>query len=200
MVAGVPLPSVDTRPGPSSLTTITAVVVSLPERLPLLCEALESVQAQTRAPDYTKVGIDPYRLGEVGNMNQLLEGVDTDWLAFLHDDDLWHPNHLEVCERFFDSADVVVSRFDLIGRPWSTIEPWHNDFEDLRFTNWIGSPSMVCARRETFGRWCDPYGPFRWVDWANYNRLLDDGCRFADTQTVTTSYRFLGGNGSWRAS
>ncbi len=133
-------------------------------------------------------------------MNRLLRGVDCEWVAFLHDDDLWHPNHLEVCEQHFDTADVVVSRFDLVNRPWETIEPWHDNFADLRVTNWIGSPSMVVARRSVFGQWVDPYPPFRWVDHCNYNRLLDDGARFADTQTVTTSYRFMGGNGSWRAS
>lgn len=132
-------------------------------------------------------------------MNRLLRGVDCEWVAFLHDDDLWHPNHLEVCEQHFDTADVVVSRFDLVNRPWSTIEPWHDNFEDLRFTNWIGSPSMVVARRAVFGEWVDPHPPFRWVDHANYNRLLDDGARFADTKTVTVDYRFMGGNGSWSA-
>lgn len=177
--------------------SIAVLVVSLPERIELLKEALDSVHAQTLQPDDVVVGIDPRRLGEVGNMNRLIDATDSEWLAFLHDDDLWLPQHLETAMHHQD-ADVVVSRFDLVNRPWSTIEPWHEDFADLRFTNWIGSPSMVVARRETFGHWCEPYGPFRWVDWANYNRLLDSGARFADTQTVTTQYRFMGGNGSWR--
>jgi glycosyltransferase involved in cell wall biosynthesis len=178
--------------------SIAALVVSLPERAHLLTEALASVHAQTRQPDDIVVGIDPRLLGEVGNMNRLIDATDSEWLAFLHDDDLWHPEHLEVCESLFDTADVVVSRFELVGRPVSTIEPWHENFEDLRFTNWIGSPSMVVARRSVFRRWCDPFGPFRWIDWANYNRLLESGARFADTGLVTTSYRFFGGNGSWK--
>ncbi len=179
---------------------IAAVVVSLPERLPLLSEALASVRAQTVPVDDTVVGIDPYRLGEVANMNRLIGATDCDWLAFLHDDDIWHPNHLEVCEQHFADADVVVSRFELVGRPWNTIEPWHADFGDLRFTNWIGSPSMVVVRRELFGEWCDPHGPYRWIDWANWNRLLDLGARFVDTGQQTVDYRFFAeyGNGSWR--
>ena len=131
--------------------------------------------------------------------NRLIDATDSEWLAFCDSDDLWHPEHLATCATLFDDADIVVSRFELVGRPRSTIEPWHSNFGDLRFTNWIGSPSMVVARRSVFGRWCDPYGPFRWIDWANYNRLLDAGARFADTGRVTTSYRFMGGNGSWRA-
>jgi len=177
--------------------TIAALVVSLPERRDLLTEALQSVWVQTLQPVDTVVGIDPRRLGEVANMNRLIDATDSDWLAFLHDDDIWHPDHLAVCAEYFDDADVIVSRFDLIGRPWSSIEPWHTDFEDLRRTNWIGSPSMVVARRRTFGRWCNPTPGRRWVDWANWNRLLDHGARFVDTGRVTTDYRFMGGNGSW---
>ena len=178
--------------------TIAAIIVSLPDRSDLLTEALESVHAQTLPVDDIVIGVDPYRLGEVANMNRLVEATDCDWLAFLHDDDLWLPHHLACAAEHFDTADVVVSRFEMTGRPWHTIEPWHDDFEDLRRTNWIGSPSMVVARRETWGRWCEPYGKFRWVDWANYNRLLDAGARFADTRTASAVYRFTAaGNGSW---
>lgn len=177
--------------------TIAAVVVSLPERRLLLSEALESVAAQTLSVDDVVVGVDPYRLGEVANMNRLCRATDCDWLAFLHDDDVWLPDHLAVCAKHFDQADVIVSRFSLVNRPAHTIEPWHDDFNDLRRTNWIGSPSMVVARREVWGDWCHPYGPYRWNDWANYNRLLDQGARFVDTRETTVLYRFLGGNGSW---
>ena len=179
--------------------SIAVVVSSLParKRQPLLLQALQSVWDQTRQPDDMVVGADYSRIGEVANMNRLLRATTCDWVAFLHDDDLWAPNHLEVCEQHFDDADVVVSRYDLVGRPWHTIEPWHDNFEDLRWTNWIGSPSMVCVRRDLFGEWAEP-DHHRWVDWTNWNRLLDKGARFADTHTVTVTYRFGNwSNGSW---
>lgn len=185
------------------MTTIAAVVCTLPtpERQPLLFDAIQSVYDQTRPPDDMVIGLDYSRLGEVGNLNRLLRATSCEWIAWLHDDDRWEANHLAVCEQHFDNADVVVSRFDLIGRPWSTIEGWHDDFEDLRFTNWIGSPSMVVVRAEVFGEWIEPgsYGT-RWVDLTNWRRLLDQGARFVDTKQVTTQYRFLGGNGSWGAT
>lgn len=180
------------------LPSVAAIVVSLPERHDVLTEALASVHNQTRPVDDIVVGVDPRRLGEVANMNRLIKATGSDWLAFLHDDDIWLPDHIATCEKHMDTADVIVSRFELIGRPWSSIEPWHDDFADLTWTNWIGSPSMVCARRIVFGEWCDPYGPYRWIDWANWNRLYAAGARFADTKTVTTQYRFTHhGNGSW---
>ncbi len=180
------------------MASIAALVLSLPERAHLLTECLAAIHGQEREPDDIVVGIDPHRLGQVRNGNRLIDATDSEWLAFCDSDDLWYPEHLATAEKLFDTADVVVSRFDLVGRPWSTIEPWHTNFDDLRFTQWIGSPSMVLARREVFGHWCDPYGSFRWIDWANYNRLLDAGARFVDTGEVTCSYRFMGGNGSWK--
>lgn len=180
------------------MPSIAAVVVSLPERHDLLCEALASIRAQTRQPDDTVVGIDPYRLGEVDNQNRLIDATDAEWLAFLHDDDLWEPRHLEVAERHMSEADVIVARFDMVGRPWHTIEPWHENFADLTWTNWIGSPSMVVVRREVFGHWTQPCHRHRWIDWCNWNRLYQAGARFVDTHEVTTVYRFTQhGNGSW---
>jgi hypothetical protein len=177
---------------------IAAVVVSLPERHRLLIEALNSVYGQTRAPDDIVVGVDSRHYGEVENMNRLMDATDCEWVAFLHDDDIWLPHHLATAEKYMSPhADVIVSRFDMVNRPWSTMEPWHENFEDLLVTNWIGSPSMVVVRKSGWGRWVEPFGVFRWVDWANYNRVLADGAHFVDTKEVTTLYRFMGGNGSW---
>ena len=184
------------------MASIAACLIGLPtpERRALQIEALWSAWGQTREPDDLVIGSDHSARGEVWNANRVLRATDCEWLAFLDDDDLWLPGHLEVCERFFDNADVVVSRYDLVGRPWHTIEGWHTDFQDLRRTNWIGSPSMVVARREVFGEWVEASGKYRWIDWCNYNRLLDQGARFVDTGHVTTVYRFgKWSNGSWRS-
>lgn len=183
------------------MASIAAVVIGLPEpkRLPLSLEAIQSVYDQTRQPDDMVFGQDFSRIGEVENMNRLIRATDCEWLAFLHDDDLWLPDHLEVCEQHFDRAEVVVSRYELVGRPVDTIEPWHDDFDDLRFTNWIGSPSMVVANRLWCGHFVGKRPGFRWNDWSQWNHLLDIGARFADTGKVTTKYRFGDwGNGSWR--
>jgi hypothetical protein len=180
---------------------IAAIVVSLPERLNLLCEALQSVRAQTVQPDDVVVGIDPYRYGEVGNMNRLIDATDCDWLAFLHDDDLWLANHLEVASKHFATADVIVSKVTTVGRPQSTLEPQHVNFDDLRWTNWF-PPSAVVVRKSVFGHWSEPPNPppHDWVDWSNWRRLLEAGARFVHTNEATMLYRFGDWkNGSWTA-
>ncbi len=181
------------------MPTIAALVLSLPERHHLLCEALKAIGGQTRPPDDVVVGIDPRRLGEAANMTRLQDATDCDFFAFLHDDDLWYPEHLAVAEKYFDTADVIVSRFDLVGRPVSSMEPWHDSFDDLRWTNWISSPTCVLARASICDRWVGPYDKYRWVDWAQLNYLLDKGARFVDTKQTTVTCRFGDwGNGSWK--
>lgn len=184
------------------MPTIAAVITSWPKpkRRALFLEAQQSVFDQTREPDDMVAGADFSEIGEVWNMNRLLRAVNSDWLAFLHDDDLWLPEHLSVAEKHMDAADVVVSRYELVGRPVDTIEPWHDNFEDLRWTNWIGSPSMVLARRDIFEGWVGTRPGYRWNDWSQWNYLLDKGARFVDTKTVTVKYRFGNwSNGSWTA-
>lgn len=181
--------------------TVAAVLIALPQpaRKPLLLEAIRSVYAQTREPDDLVIGVDYGRLGEVANMNRLIRSTSCEWLAFLHDDDLWHPDHLETAVRYMDSHDVIVADKNMVGRPDSTIEAQHSDFGDLRSTNWF-PPSAVVVRADVFGEWCEPSPRFRWVDWANWNRLLDRGARMVHTNEKTFSYRFGGwSNGSWRA-
>lgn len=182
------------------MASIAAVVVSLWERYELLPEALESIYNQSRWPDDVVIGIDTRRLGEVWNMNRLLQATDCEWVAFLHDDDLWYEDHLATVElgiEQFVTTDVWVAQFRSVGRPQNTFPDYPDDFNHLRLDNWF-PPSVVVARKEAFGLWCDPNERFGWVDWANWNRLLDEGAKFGYTGKVTVDYRFGSwGNGSW---
>lgn len=177
------------------------MVVSLPERHRLLAEAIASIHGQSRQPDDCVIGVDYSRLGEVANNNRLADATDCDWLAFLHDDDLWAPAHLATAELFEDTADVIVSDFCTPGRTWDIPKRW-DDWPALEWTNWF-PPSTVIVRRETFGRWEDPPrpAPYDWVDWSNWRRLYATGARFAHTAQMTVSYRFDHefANGSWDA-
>lgn len=199
--------------------TIAAIVVSLPERLDLLREALASVKAQHRPPDHCLVGVDyagePGRMGEAANMNTLIRGITTHhlrnggrlddlWFAFLHDDDLWRPDHLATAEAYMNTgeADVIVARCTTTGGRPPLVRRFGptqmvDDFADIHRDNWF-APSMVVARASTFGLWtpAEPPPPTAepgagaWIDWTNWRRLQTAGARFVDTGLDTVVYRF----------
>jgi len=178
---------------------VAAVVVSLPERVDLLGEAIVSVWAQTRHPDDLVIGVDYSRRGEVWNQHRLLDATDCEWVAFLHDDDVWEPEHLANAEKHFDTADVIVSDFTSPGRDWDIPKHW-GQWDRLLVTNWF-PPSAVVVRRSVFGQWQEPPQPppYDWVDWSNWRRCYTQGARFAYTGKATMQYRFgAWGNGSWQ--
>jgi glycosyltransferase involved in cell wall biosynthesis len=183
------------------MTGVGVCCVSLPERFALLGEALASVHKQTWEPESILVGIDPRVVGEAENMNRLVRASSSEFVAFLHDDDLWTPDHLFAAMRCAEEtgADVVVSNVTLDGRPASSIEPHHCDYSDLLTTNWF-PPSAVVARRslvlDVGGFTQEPDGV--WVDWTMWKRLYNAGAKFACTHRDTFIYRFgAWGNGSY---
>ena len=196
---------------------IAAICVSLPSRGDLLAEAIDSVYRQTRQPDHLLIGVDYAGVGEVMNMNRLLEAADRSSgqdatelaYAFLHDDDTWTPRHLAIAEEHLDAGhDVIVAdctttggRPPLVRRCAGEVagDPRTN-FADIMRDNWF-VPSMVVARASAFGRWVDAEpappgslpGSGTWIDWTNWRRLVTSGARFYATGQRTVFYRF----GDW---
>lgn len=179
---------------------IAVIVTALPERRRMLEEALAGVAAQTRAPAFVVVGVNhsPDRVDGATHANRLVEAVDEEWLAFLHDDDVWLPEHLEGLAAASDDADIVVADFDVEGRDW---DPGHHcDYSLLRSRNWFG-PSVVMIRSEVFhavGGWPQKAGEI-WGDWGMWLALLERGARFRCSHRKTVRYRFHGDNMTFEA-
>src|SRR5881392_563105 len=74
---------------------VTVVIPSLPERSVLLDRAIRSVERQSTPPADISVHVDRNRAGAGAARNAALAKVTTPWVAFLDDDDTFHPNHLE---------------------------------------------------------------------------------------------------------
>ncbi len=176
---------------PEQVTVITA---ALPTRGRMLAEACASVAAQTVAPATHLVGVDHRREGSAAMRNRLAGCADTPWLAFLDDDDLLLPEHLELLLETVDGADIAYSFCKVLGRDWSPNRPF--DPVALQQTNYI--PATVLIRTHAFRE----AGGFRpsgqvehgWEDWDLWLRLLGQGRRFAWTEAVTWLYRFHAGN------
>lgn len=94
---------------------VTAVIPTIPPRHGVLAHALESVRRQTRPVDDIIVEVDEAGEGAWVTRNRAIARVDTEWIAFLDDDDEWKPNHVELLlgEALRTGADYIFPWFDL---------------------------------------------------------------------------------------
>jgi hypothetical protein len=148
------------------------VVIPTRDRADELADALASVAAQERPPAHTLVIDDgsaepprvpaggavelvrrPVAAGVSAARNEGLARVETEWVAFLDDDDLWAPPKLarqlaaaDACDASFVWCAVVV--VDQRRRPIGMVSAADpaSLLSRLVRTNVIGSPSAVLAR------------------------------------------------------
>jgi glycosyltransferase involved in cell wall biosynthesis len=99
------------RPG------VTVVITTFPERAQLLARALKSVLEQTHPADAIVVVSDTAREGAGPNRTNGLSMVNTEWTAFLDDDDQFGPEHLErlLLKAAETEADMVFPWFSVVG-------------------------------------------------------------------------------------
>lgn len=109
------------RPG------VTVVVTTIPERAQLIGRALESIQRGTVQPDTIIVASDVNREGAAATRTRGLKMVDTEWTAFLDDDDEFGEFHLEhlLAKQVETSADMVFPWFYVMGGS----DPFPENFE-----------------------------------------------------------------------
>lgn len=173
--------------------SVTVVTASLPERAPRLAEACASVASQTAQPAAHLIGIDFARRGPEAVRNALVAGAATEWVAFLDDDDLLYPHHLETVLAAAEGADVVYSFCDVEGRDWTPNHAF--DAAALRLYNFI--PVTTLVRRSAFlAAGGFPEGRHPVEDWHLWRHMLDLGAEFRRVPRVTWRYRFHGANAS----
>jgi hypothetical protein len=99
----------------------------------MLENALSSVVRQTWPPDQISVAIDHHGEGASATRNRALDAIDTEWVAFLDDDDEFLPLHLEhlVVKAAETGADLVYPWFDGINTDFFRL-PAEDDPDRLR--------------------------------------------------------------------
>lgn len=166
---------------------ITVVIPTLPGREDLLARAIRSVAAQTRQPDHIIIELDEDRCGEHLPRNRGLAKVDTEYVAWLDDDDEFLPRHLELLllAARHSGADLVHSDYQIIGggdhRPTF-----------IQVTNL----AKTAAVRKV-GGFPQPYSdtfPYRYSDWGLLALMLRTGARFEFVPHVTWRYHIHDGN------
>lgn len=89
------------------MSDVTVCIATIPGRDRLLKRALMSIDRQHQGADAVIVEHDPNRTGAAATRNRMLARVETEWIAWLDDDDQLLPNHLDVLMAATEDADLV---------------------------------------------------------------------------------------------
>lgn len=181
---------------------VTVVIPTIPARANgSLLEAVYSVEQQTypRHLVDTHIVSDQYGLGPGEMRNLGVQKADTEWIAFLDDDDYLLPTHLETLMAHGQDWDVVW--------PWFRVDGGTDPFPQNRGRQWDPAnphsfPITALVRRSVFldvggfrdlpeGQ-VDPNDPERWVsgeDWRLWLDLSEAGAAFHHVDEVTWVWR-----------
>jgi glycosyltransferase involved in cell wall biosynthesis len=192
---------------------VTVAIPSIPGRSYSLSRAVESAATQTRPPDAIVVVMDHERNGAHWARNRALAMIDTEWVAWLDDDDILLPNHLEVCvsAAIAGRADLVYPGMITEGGRDPLATPVNGRLRDpfgVRFGpeqehhlrtvgNFIPITNLV---RAELVRQVGGFPKARSEEFAEEEdyglliRLLDAGARFVHAPVRTWRYRFHASN------
>lgn len=112
------------------MNKVTVAIPTVAPRAARLAKALSSVSAQTSPPGAIAIAYDGLHQGAAANRDRALAMVDTEFVAFLDDDDQMKPEHLRALRQHLDDtgADLVYPWFEVVGGtdPFPQFEhaPW----------------------------------------------------------------------------
>lgn len=187
---------------------ITLVVPSIPPRAEMLQRALASVWAQELAPDAVVVTLDSDRRGAPHNRDAGLAKVDSEWVAFLDDDDELYPQHLRLLHAVAvqSDADLVYPWFDVTGgtdpfpqffaRPWANDEPHQIPVTFLARTDVIRKAGGFSYGFDEATVGTDPLGNRAGEDWELTLRLCEQGAYIEHLPERTWRWHHHGANTS----
>lgn len=188
------------------MTGVTVVIPTIPPRAELLARAVNSVSRQTRPPEAIAVAYDNYGRGAPYTRSQGLNRVDTEWAAFLDDDDVMGEHHLE---RLLQTAketgaDLVYPWYTVIGgtdpfphlfgRPWDPADPQQTTITTLVRTELAQRVGGFADPGEDW----DPAGNRAGEDFKFVCRISDAGGKVVHLAERTWFWHHHRGNTSGR--
>lgn len=185
---------------------MSVVIPTIPPRLEDLIQCLGSVNAQERRADAVIVSTDLTHAGSAHTRNRGLNQVETEWTAFVDDDDVLLPGHLRHLEAgaVESGADVIYTGCFVIDQNAQQIPPreeWGRfglpfDGDLLRERSWLPVTSMVrtglAQEVGGFEFLQDPHSGGAYDDWGFYLRMLDAGATFHHVPIRTWLWRHHG--------
>jgi glycosyltransferase involved in cell wall biosynthesis len=185
---------------------ITVVIPTIPPRGPLLHRALESIRLQTLQPYDVIVTTDLDRVGAARTRQQGLDLVETEWVAFLDDDDEFMPGHLEALAAAARAhgADYVFSWYEVVGGtdprpdefglPWLPSQPRQTTITTLVRTGLARQVGgFTTSEHEDLH---SPDRHFAGEDWRFTSRMNDAGARIYHLPVKTWLWHHHGRNTS----
>jgi len=154
------------------------------------------------------VAIDEAGQGPAHIRNMLVAEAETEWIAFLDDDDYLLNHHIETLVNLQEETDA-----DVVW-PWFKVSGGTDPFPENRGRQWDRTsphifPITAMVRRAAFlevggfdedtASQPDPNDPSRTVageDWRLWNALSAAGAKFAHTPEITWVWRHHGANTS----
>lgn len=97
--------------------TVGVAIPSIPPRTEMLYRALGSVRNQTYPVSQVSIATDHWHQGAATTRQRALDGITTEWVSFLDDDDALMPTYTEKLVRFAQDtgADYVFPWFEVVG-------------------------------------------------------------------------------------
>lgn len=185
------------------MSTVAVVIPTISGREERLQRAVDSVMHQTRLPDQIIVQEDTERLGAAVTRNRGLEQVTSDYVAWLDDDDLLLPNHIDRLARFLDRYQQFglvypIPRVEGGRDPTATsvdgawMPPWGIPFGPEQEQHLREQGSFIPITHMVRTQCVNAIGGFpapntvRWLeDWGYLVLLLDAGVKFYHLPVTT---------------
>lgn len=178
---------------------IDVITPTVSWRKGMLEDAVASVKYQT-IPVHRHIIAEDFNGRPDACRNELVQKSDAEWIAFLDDDDIFYPRHLELLYKVAqeENASMVYSRCDYppgMGADRFPIDRF--DEGVLRAANYI--PITVLMRKQAFidvGMFPIPVQFHGYEDWFLWLALMDHGHKIAFCPDTTWLYRLHGH--SWK--
>jgi glycosyltransferase involved in cell wall biosynthesis len=168
--------------------SVTLCIPTISPRFTMLERAVRSVERQILELDATIVVEDKEHEGAALTRDKALAEVDTDFVAFLDDDDELGPQHLKllVDAQQITNADLVYPWFTVVGgtdpfpehfgKPWDDARPHQTTVTFLARTSMIRNVGGF-SLREDFAEPFDAGGNRAGEDYRTVLRLVKSGAK-----------------------
>lgn len=184
---------------------VTVVIPHIPIRPNALARAVKTAALQTHRPAAVSIAVDVDRQGAGHTRWRALEAARTTWVAFLDDDDLLLPQHLNALLTHAErtGADVVYPGCHVLDSEGQSIPlrpEWGNfghdfDADLLREKSYIPITSLVRTEYAMRSLFTPPSGS-HYEDWGFYLGMLDAGATFSHLAEITWVWNHNGRNTS----